>query len=91
MARGSELDSHQDADSLVRDIEATRDRLAGTIDAIVDRTNPKNAARRTLERIKGRFIDADGSPRFENIVPVAGATVGAVVLIAVVRRLLGPS
>jgi hypothetical protein len=91
VARGSELDSHQDADSLVRDIEATRDRLAGTIDAIVDRTNPKNAARRTLERIKGRFIDADGSPRFENIVPVAGAAVGAVVLIVVVRRLLGPS
>ncbi len=91
MARGSELDSHQDADALVRDIEATRDRLAGTIDAIVDRTNPKNVARRTFERVKGRFVDADGSPRFENIVPVAGATVGAVVLIAVVRRLLGPS
>ncbi len=89
MVSGSELSPKQDPDAIVRDIEATRHRLAGTIDEIVDRTNPKNAARRTLERVKARFVDPDGSPRLENIVPVAGAALGAVVLIVVVRRLVG--
>ena len=90
MARGSELDSHS-PDAMVRDIEATRDRLAGTIDEIVDRANPKNIARRTLDRVKGRFVNADGSPRVETIAPVAGAVVATVVLIVGVRRLVGHS
>ncbi len=89
MARGSELDTMQDPDALVRDIEATRNRLAGTIDAIVDRSNPKNVAHRTLERVKARFISPDGSPRLENIVPVAGAALGAVVVIVVLRSIVG--
>ena len=89
MARGSELDTMQDSDALVRDIEATRNRLAGTIDAIVDRSNPKNVAHRTLERVKARFISPDGSPRLENIVPVAGAAMGVVVVIVVLRSIVG--
>jgi hypothetical protein len=76
-------------DALVRDIEAARDRLAGTIDEIVDRTNPKNVARRTLGRVRARFINEDGSPRIENIAPVAGGIVGVAALIVVVRRLVG--
>lgn len=76
-------------DALVRDIEAARDRLADTIDEIVDRTNPKNVARRTLGKVRARFIDEDGAPRMENIAPVAGAVVGVGVLIVVVRRLVG--
>ena len=90
MARGSELDSHN-PDAMVRDIEATRDRLAETIDAIVDRTNPKNIARRAIDRVKARFVNPDGSPRIETIAPVAGAVVGTVVLIVGVRRLVGRS
>jgi hypothetical protein len=76
-------------DALVRDIEAARDRLAVTIDQIVERTNPKNVAQRTLNRVKARFIDENGSPRMENIAPVAGGVVGAAALIVVVRRLVG--
>jgi len=88
VARGSQLDRQQDPDRLVHDIEVTRDHLAGTIDAIVDRTNPKNVARRTIERVKARFVSPDGSPRIENIAPVAGAVLGTVVLIVIVRRLV---
>jgi hypothetical protein len=90
VARGSELGS-QNPDVIVRDIEATRDRLAGTIDEIVDRTNPKNIARRTLDRVKGRFVNPDGSPRMETIAPVAGAVVGTVIVIVGVRRLVARS
>jgi len=75
----------------VRDIEATREHLAVTIDAIVDRANPKNIARRTLDRVKAKFVNDDGSPRVETIAPVAGAVLGTVVLIAGVRRLIGHS
>ena len=90
MARGSQQGAQHD-DALVREIEATRDRLAGTIDAIVDRTNPKNIARRTLDRVKAKFVNPDGSPRMETIAPVAGAVVVTVVLIVGVRRLIGHS
>jgi len=90
VARGSQQGAQRD-DALVRDIEATRDHLAGTIDAIVDRTNPKNIARRTLDRVKAKFVNPDGSPRLETITPVAGAVVGTVVLIVGVRRLIGHS
>jgi hypothetical protein len=90
VAHGSELGS-QNPDVIVRDIEATRHRLAGTIDEIVDRTNPKNIARRTLDRVKARFVEPDGSPRMETIAPVAGAVVGTVILIVGVRRLLARS
>jgi len=88
VARGSELDPNQDPDAIVRDIEATRDRLAVAIDEIVERANPKNAARRKLEEVKARFVNDDGSPRFEAIAPVAGAVLGTLVLLVVVRRLV---
>ncbi len=88
VARGSELDPNQDPDAIVRDIEATRDRLAVAIDEIVERANPKNAARRKLEKVKARFVNDDGSPRFEAIAPVAGAALGTRVLLVVVRRLV---
>ncbi len=89
MARGSELSARQDPDVLVRDIEATRHHLATTIDAIVDRTNPKNVAQRTLDKVKAQFVNPDGSPRLERIVPIAGAVMGTVGLGVMVRRLGG--
>jgi hypothetical protein len=99
VARGSKKENARDSggagvgnrtpDALVRDIEAARDRLAGTIDQIVERVHPKNAARRTLGNVKARFVDDDGSPRLENIAPVAGGIVGVAALVVVVRHLVG--
>ncbi|MGI8612966.1 MAG: DUF3618 domain-containing protein [Nocardioidaceae bacterium] len=79
----------RDDDSIVADIDMTRDRLAATIDQIVDRANPKNAARRSAERLKAHFVAPDGSVRMENAAPVAGGLLGAVVLIAVLRHFVG--
>jgi Protein of unknown function (DUF3618) len=76
-------------DALVRDIEQARDSLADTIDQIVERVHPKNAAKRTLGNVKARFVNEDGSPRLENIAPVAGGVVGVAALIVVVRYLAG--
>jgi hypothetical protein len=75
-------------DDLVVEIEQTRERLAGTIDQLIDRTSPKTIARRGVASVKGRFVTAEGKPRLENIVPVVGGAVALVGLLVVVRRIV---
>ena len=72
-------------DEMVDDIEVVRERLASTIDQIADRANPKNIAQRKFDEIKARFVNADGSPKMDAILPVAGAAVGVIVLIVAIR------
>jgi hypothetical protein len=79
----------QSPDALVDDIEKTRGQLADTIDAIVDRASPKNIVARRLERLRAQFVAADGSPRLDQIGKVAGAVVGLVAVVVVIRRVAG--
>ena len=72
----------------VEEIEAALERIAGSVDLLVDRANPKSVARRGVERIKGRFIDPEGNPRYETIVPVVVGTVGVVATLVGIRRLV---
>jgi hypothetical protein len=73
--------------SLEAEMEATRERLAGTIDQLVHRASPKTIARREVTSIKGYFVDLQtGQPRTTNILKVAGGVVGAVALVVVLRR-----
>jgi len=68
-------------------MEATRERLAGTIDQLVYRASPKTIARREIASVKGYFVDQQtGQPRTTNILKVAGGVVAVVVLFAVVRQ-----
>jgi hypothetical protein len=68
-------------------MEATRERLAGTIDQLVYRTSPKTIVRREITTIKGYFVDLEtGQPRTTNILRVAGGLLGMVVLFTVVRK-----
>jgi uncharacterized protein DUF3618 len=76
-------------DALVDDIEKTREQLAVTIDALVDRASPKNIAARQLERLKAQFVAPDGSPRLDQIGKVAGAVVGLVAVVVIIRRVAG--
>ncbi|NRQ51110.1 DUF3618 domain-containing protein [Aeromicrobium stalagmiti] len=76
------------SDDLVDEIEQIRERLAGTVDQLIDRSNPKNIARRGLDNLKGRFVDETGSPRLSTIVPVVGGAVAVVAGIVVIRKLL---
>lgn len=75
-------------DQLVDEIDQIRDRLADTVDALIDRTNPKNVARRGLADLKARFVDETGSPKLETILPLVGGTIAVIAGIVVVRRLL---
>ena len=71
-------------------MEATRERLAGTIDQLVYRASPKTIVRREITTIKGYFVDLQtGEPRTTNILKVAGTVLGVAVLFAVVRRVAG--
>lgn len=84
-------DADQPADTrgpatIESEIEATRDRLAGTIDQLVFRANPKNIVRREIASLKAHFVDAQGNPRTDNIVMVAGGVVGLIAVIVVIRK-----
>ena len=76
----------QSLDSLEREIEATRERLADTIDQLVYRASPKTIARREVNALKAVFVDADGQPRTDNILKAAGAVVGFAALVVVLRK-----
>jgi hypothetical protein len=72
--------------SIEDEMEATRKRLADTIDQLVYRASPKTIARREFATLKAHFVDAQGDPRTDNILKVAGAVAGFVVFVVVARR-----
>jgi hypothetical protein len=76
------------SDDLVDEIENIRLRLAGTVDELIDRTNPKNILRRRLEDTKAHFVDEDGAPRLENIIPVVAGAVAILGALIVIRRIV---
>ena len=78
-----------DMSSLESEIEATRERLAATIDQLVYRASPKTIARREVASFKAHFVDpATGQPRTDNILKVVGGTVGVFVLLGVIRKIV---
>ena len=79
-------DAEREPDAIERDIEQARERLATTIDELVYRTSPKTIIRREVATVRGFFVDAQGNPRTENILKVAGGAFGFVALLVVIRR-----
>jgi hypothetical protein len=60
------------------EIERTRQRLAGTVDAIADRVNPANVARRGAESAKAQVIDERGQVRTGRAAGIAAVAVAVV-------------
>ena len=78
-----------DMSSLESEIEATRERLASTIDQLIYRSSPKTIAKREVASFKAHFVDpATGQPRTDNILKVVGGTVGVFVLLGVIRKIV---
>jgi len=67
------------------EIERTRQRLAGTVDAIADRVSPANVVRRGAESAKAQVIDERGQIRTGRAVGIAAAA-AAVIGLVVWRR-----
>jgi hypothetical protein len=68
------------------EIEETRERLAQTIDMLLERTSPRNIVRREIASIKGFFVDPQGDPRTENILKVVAGVAGFVGVVVVIRK-----
>ncbi|MEZ5093749.1 DUF3618 domain-containing protein [Nocardioides sp.] len=78
-----------DPTALESDVEATRERLASTIDELVYRVSPKTIVGRQVATTKAHFVDPQtGAPRTDNILKVVGGVVGVVVAFAVIRKLV---
>ncbi|MGH8939407.1 MAG: DUF3618 domain-containing protein [Actinomycetes bacterium] len=63
------------------EIERTRARLAGTVDAIAERVKPANVVRRGMDSARAQVIDEDGKLRPGRVGALAvalAATVGLV-------------
>ncbi len=74
--------------SLEREIEETRERLAGTIDQLIYRSNPKTIAGRQFAAVKAAYLDPEtGEPNRDNILKTAGIVVGVVIGFALLRKL----
>lgn len=79
----------KDLSSLETEIEATRERLAVTIDQLVYRAHPKTIVNRRVSSVKAHFVDAEtGQPRTDNILKVAGGVVGAIVVLGLIRKIV---
>jgi hypothetical protein len=72
-------------ETIESEIEATRDRLAHTIDQLLYRSSPKTIAKREAASIKGFFEDPVTGPRTDNIVKVAAGVGGLVAVMLLVR------
>lgn len=63
------------------DIERTRERLAGTVDAIAYRVKPANVARRGVESLKRQVVDEQGNLRVQRVAIMAGVVAGVTGLV----------
>jgi Protein of unknown function (DUF3618) len=74
--------------TLEREIEETRERLAGTIDQLIYRSSPKTMAQRQVAAIRSTYVHpSTGQPNMANIVKTVSVVVGVVGLMAALRRL----
>ena len=77
-----------DPSALEREIEETRERLAGPIDQLLHRASPKTIVGREIWSIKAHYVDPQtGEPRTDNILKTVGAVVGVVVAFVAVRKI----
>ena len=79
--------ANKELNAIEADMEATRERLAETIDQLLYRASPKTIARREVNAFKGFFVGPDG-PRVDNIAKVVGGVVGVVAVFVVVRKIV---
>jgi hypothetical protein len=75
-------------ESIEREMEQTRERLAQNIDQLLYRSSPKTIARRQVAAIRGYFVDPQGAPRTDHIVKVVGGVAGVVTLLVVIRKIV---
>ena len=76
-------------DQISSEIDVTRDRLAGTIDQLVYRVQPKTIAARQAAAIKASFYDDEGNLDKAMLAKVAGGVIGFLALVVLIRKIAG--
>ena len=76
-------------DEIAAEIAETRNRLAGTIDQLVYRVQPKTIVERQVRSTKASFVNPDGSLKKDKVLKVAGVAVGVIALIVAIRKFVG--
>lgn len=80
--------SNQPSD-IEREIEETRERLAGTIDELLYRSSPKTIVSREVAQLKAYYVDPEsGQPRTDNILKTVGGVVGVIAVFVVIRKIV---
>lgn len=77
------------ADEIAAEIAETRNRLAGTIDQLAHRVQPKTIVERQVSSTLASFRNADGSLNTGRVLKVVGAAVGVLVTIVAIRKIVG--
>lgn len=81
MGRDTDYAAGGDSGKLEAQIEATREQLASTIDAIADKVAPGNVAARAKSRAKNVVVKPDGSLKKDRVAIVGGIAVALVALV----------
>ena len=68
------------ADQIQADIDATRERLAGTLDTLQSRVKPENLLRSGVAKVKGVYVKPGGGVRVDRVAATAAAVVGVVLV-----------
>lgn len=76
-------------DDISREIAETRNRLAGTIDQLVYRVQPKTIVGRQFESAKASFRLEDGSLDTAKVAKIAAGVVGFLAVIVAIRKIVG--
>ncbi len=67
------------------DLDATRERLVGTITELEDRVNPSKVAKRGTNKVKDFYLGSDGV-RWKNVALTAGAVIGGLVAVRLTSK-----
>jgi hypothetical protein len=74
-------------EQIAADLAQTRERLAATVDSLVDRVRPAELAGRAANSIKEIFVDPETGVRTERIVKIGVAVAGTVGALILLRKL----
>ncbi|NHN55741.1 DUF3618 domain-containing protein [Calidifontibacter sp. DB0510] len=81
------------AKQIEADLQATRERLAGTIDELAFRARPQEIAKRQVESVKLKADDtlrtADGDLRQDKLATILGGASAGLLLLGLLRRARG--
>lgn len=75
-------------DQITADMDATRYRLAGSIDQLVHRAQPKTLLHQQKAALQARLRDENGKVRTDLVAKAGAGVLGAVIGVLVLRRIL---